>query len=818
MGLLGAVAVKLGEVVVKFAVEAVSGQKVAGDAAGGVTVVLAGRAVDQLDRRRAKRQLDAIADVVAEHVLSQCGHEFRGLTEPAREVVVEAVGETLGLVPAADLVLGADFEPDALYRRVRELTRGYLAGRFFSQDETDLYARLLRMACSQVVEIVRGLPNLADAAVPELLRRLGELEDAIRDAPRRALVDSARDSDTAFADLYRQYASEYPDLVDLDSERLTTSSRRYPLGVAYLSLPARMNQESVSVEQALARHSRLFVRAECGAGKTTGLRRLFMLAAAQGFTGELARLNATLPFYVPLHLYSGGELPTLDEFIGRVGQEIAAEMPAGWMRRQLESRDCLVLLNGADEVDADQRPGVLDWIAGLSRRFPRARLVLVARPGAVPDDWPETSGFAVVDLLALGPGDAREFIRRWHDAVKSTFADATARAEVDACGERLLQALTSCHALRALSTNPLTCALMCALHRDGRVQLPDQWLDLLRIVVEILICERDRDRGLPDQLELSVGQRIRTLQDLAYWVTTERLTDPGLGDALERVEHLLGGTAVGQVHENYNVGAKAILDHLAGRSGLIHVGSSGALCFTSTIFRDYLAAREAVFGGNLRSLLRDSHLPERQHLVTMAAGHAPLARAEELLSGLLARAAQEAHHRDRLHVLAQACLRIAPGLGTELRQRVDAACGMLVPRTTEQADVLAAAGPLVVDALAQQPTDDVEIVEAIIVTATRIGGDDVLPLLGRLATDPRPVVRQALLDAWPAFHKLAEYARVVLCNCPPAEQPIVISDPALIEAATHVPWLRPMPHTQARDHDGPRSRASTTSGGGGRDE
>lgn len=772
MSLLGTVAVKLGETLVKSACETITGQKILGDLTGGLSAVLGGRAVEGLDSRRARRQLDEIADTVAERVLNQYGHEFRGLPDGERAVVIEAVGETFELVPpAAGLVLGTDFNADGLERKVRSLTNEYRRTRFFGQDEISLYDLLLRTSCADVVEIVRALSSLANLAVPEIVGRLTEIADEVRKAPHRAIADAAKQGDTAFAEVYRRYVASELDAVDLDSDRLSETSRRYPLSLAYLSLPARIQREPDSpvvtrIESAFASRSRLLLRAQCGGGKTTFLYRLFVLTARRSLTGELARLNSAVPFYVPLHEYAEGELPTPDEFLNAVARDVAGEMPQGWVHRQLRDGESLVLINGVDELPVQRRAGMLDWIKKLTAMFDKPRYVLASRPGAVPEDWPPEVGFEIVDLLPMGPSDARTFIRRWHDAVGSTLSSDVARVEVDACANRLLEALASCHALRALSSNPLTCALMCALHRDNRVDLPGGWLDLIRMVVEILVEERDRERGVADGLALSMEQRIRTLQDLAYWMVTEDLVAPRVEDVQERVGHLLGFT---ETNGGPTVQTGGVLDHLAVRSGLIHVRPDHTLCFTVPILRDYLAAREAASGSNIRSLLRDSHLLERQHLVVMTAGHAQLARAEELLSGLLVRAAEHADTRDRFYVLAYACLRIAPGLGSELRQRVEACCGLVVPRTAQDAQILATVGPVVVDLLAEQPTDDIEVTLALIHTAAHIGGDDVLPFLAQLAADGRPAVGQALRDASPKFDS-EEYGRVVLAGCPSVDE------------------------------------------------
>lgn len=756
MGLFMAAALKLGETLVKAVFKTITGQDVVGDAAGGLATVLGDKALSWSDVRRARRLVDGIADATAKHVAGAYEHEFRGLSETDRAVAVDAVRETFAQIPATEFVLAVDFDAGKLERHIRQLTRDYLTSRYFGQDEVGLYDVLLQRSCVAVVGIVRDLSDLANRAVPEILDRLTILGKDVWEAPRQAITDAAKDKDSAFTEVYREYVDDSMDMVKLDSTRLTRVNC-YPLSVAYLSLPARLADGQVTtVEEAFAGRKKVLIRAYCGCGKTTYLHRLFMLTARRGLSGRLAPLNHATPFYLSLHRYADGSMPTVDDLFADAGADIRGEMPPGWVQRQLREGDSLVLINGVDELPAGQRSPILAWIKKVTTKFDRARYVLTSRPGAVSDDWAVEAGFQIIDLLPMGPADAVTFIRRWHEAIKIILPGDEQR--IDRCAARLVDALACRHALRALSMNPLTCALMCALHYEEQVALPDQWLDLVRLVIEILVSERDQARGVADDLPaMSREQRIFALQDIAYWMTTEEMTDANVTEVRQRVEHMLMGMGLDATNGHVD----NVLDYLIARSGLIHVRPGGRLRFSSPVVRDYLAAKEAVSGSHIRFLLRQSRRIERQHLVVMAAGSASLAGAEELLSGLLSRVDEEETTRERLRVLVHECLRVVPAVGAELRQRAEACCCRPVPRTQQEAEVLAATGPLAIDVLAAQPTDDVDVALALIHAAKRIGGNDVVPLLARFAGDIRPAVQQALQDGAQLFDH-AQYDRMVL--------------------------------------------------------
>lgn len=758
MSLVMAAALKLGETIVKAAVTAVTKQSTAGDMAADLASVLGDSAMSGREARRAHRLMAEIADAAAERVAGAYEYEFRGLSESQRAVVVDAVADTFSRVPATEMALAADFDAGQLEQRIRHVTKEHLRSWAFGEDETELYNLILRQSCGEVTGIVLGLSELANLAVPEVLARLTRLSRDVWEAPRRALSEAAQDADGAFADRYRSVVDASMDMIKLDSKRLNWVNA-YPLSVAYLSLPAKLADGRITtVEEAFAGQRKVLIRASCGCGKTTYLHRLFMLTARRGLTGALAPLNGAMPFYLPLHKYTAGRVPQIDDLFADAGRDIIwEEMPRGWIQRQLRSGQGIVLINGVDELPTTARPDVLGWVKKVADAFDRARFVLTSRPGAVPDDWAAEAGFQVIDLLPMGPDHVETFIQRWHDAVKSMRPGDTRR--LDECATKLIGALPSAHALRVLSRNPLTCALMCALHFERQVVLPDQWLDLINLVIEILVGERDQARGIADSLPmtLSLEQRVFALQDLAYWMITEEVTDASKSDLRTRTGRLLAGMGVGASNDE----ADSLIEYFTERSGLIHPRPDGALQFQSLTLRDYLAAREVVSGSHVRFLLSQSHRPERQHLVVMAAGNAQLASAEELLSGLVSRADEGGVTREQFRVLIHECLRVVPGLGTELRQRAEACCSQLMPHTQQEAEILAATGPLAADLLALQPTDDLEVTLALIHGALRIGTADVLPFLARLASDGRSEVREALRGGVSRFGH-DEYERMVL--------------------------------------------------------
>ena len=84
--------------------------------------------------------------------------------------------------------------------------------------------------------------------------------------------------------------------------------------------------------------------------------------------------------------------------------------------------------------------------------------------------------------------------------------------------------------------------MLCALHRDRRQQLPVNRVELYRACCELLLERREKDSriDLRDYPALSLGQKERLLQDLAYWMIQENLSEAETAQVDQRfTEHLL---------------------------------------------------------------------------------------------------------------------------------------------------------------------------------------------------------------------------------------------------------------------------------------
>lgn len=734
------VTLALAGVVVKHAAKLWLGDReLAVDLSASAVDVLVGRTSGAIEKRKVQRLFDQLEEVVAERLERALQAELQRLDE--REAVIAAVRETLEQAALTDDDLFAfDLDPAYLNRHVRQAVPGVAERYLLSTDGTAFYDRLLAECCSYLVQITKTLPAFQTGVLTELLRRESETLEAVRQVLLRL---PARRGASDFEADYRQQVVNALDRMYLFGARVSKASQRYPLSIAYLSLRLSNQTGGQPTETVVGAKSRLLIRGEAGSGKTTLLQWIAVRRASEG-------LN--MPFFLRLRRFATDPLPTPERFLDDVGRHIADEMPPGWVQETLRTRRGVVLIDGVDELPEDRRSHVHTWLGELIAAFPNATYIVTSRPAAVEVDWLESYGFTVAELQPMTSADVRAFVHRWHEAMRSQFVEQDEIDELTELETRLIEAIAERRALRRLTENPLLCALLCALHREQRGEMPESRMELYETTLTILLESREKERGL---VTLTRTEQLFLLSDLAYWMVRNGLTDAERDRAIERLEHRLASTA------HSSADPRPIYRHLLERTGLLREVVIGRMDFVHRTFQEYLAAKAAVEADDIKMLVAHAHHEQWHEVVVMAAGHATRRQRDELLNGLLRRAPSLARS-EHLDLLAVACLETSPDLDPALRNEIHRrTSGLLPPKDKDTGRAIGRAGEFVLDLLARStPTEPAEVA-ATIEAAGYIGGAAAMQVIARFANDASHAAKQALFDAWGRFEP-EEYARVVL--------------------------------------------------------
>jgi energy-coupling factor transporter ATP-binding protein EcfA2 len=775
-------------------------------------------------RQAGRRQFEAIGEKVAEELLVVFEQEGDRFDEATHTALALALARTLSSTPLdPGLLAEQNLDPNRLAQHLLSFAKEEI--RLFSTDEVILYRRLVQETSKYIVDIASQLPTFTERTFAEVLKRQDTLRDIaetilaevrhIRAISRQANPELAS---AVFEKEYREAVARNLDRLELFGVDVSGANKRHRLSVAYVTLAVTTENKpldrssltnnadtgleddvrvTMQADAALAKARRVLLRGQAGSGKTTLLQWLAVNSARQSFENELDGWNSSVPFFVRLREFVEQRLPTPNELPRFVAPSAAENVPEGWVRERLKSGQALLLIDGVDEVPEAQRGIIRTWLADLVGSFPDPFYIITSRPSAVEADWLAQEGFAEAELQAMELPDIDAFVEHWHDAVREELQDEAEKVELSSYAADLKVTIRKSRALRSLATSPLLCAMLCALHRDRRRQLPSDRIELYRAGCEMLLERRDKERGIEatGYPSLSYRQKLVLLQDLAYWLMENGWSMV----SLERAAHALERKLPNIQSMPENTGGADVLRLFIDRNGMLRVPVVGQVDFTHRTFQEYLAAQEALARSNIGVLIKSAHDDQWRETIILAAGLAKPSEREELIRGLLERGDREVERRYQLHLLAVACLETSVELGMDVRAAVETRLAAIVPpKTMADAKALAAAGELAVPYLGRKQSYKAGVAAACVRALTLIGGDAALDVLASYGDDQRETVKEQLLRGLMTFDS-DEYVPRVLGRWNELSFAYQeISEVALLRRATHLTSLY-LQNTQVAD-------------------
>lgn len=264
----------------------------------------------------------------------------------------------------------------------------------------------------------------------------------------------------------------------------------------------------LKVRDAATEHKKLVLLGDPGAGKSTFVRELCALLARANLTGKAHPKGYTkglLPIFIQLRdlapkiaaLKNIGELPgdrRKDALIGTIYQQIEenlkrleAESFTESLRDALRRGECLLVLDGLDEVPFGQRDMIRQTVNAVISKYSPERVIVTCRIRS----YTEHSRFGDFQEFTIAPLDEKkikQFIAAWYRA-KKEMGKLDAEQEKKRVEDLQRGALN----LMALAKNPMMLTTMAIIHYNKR-QLPDERVKLYNLVVDILLRRWRKER------------------------------------------------------------------------------------------------------------------------------------------------------------------------------------------------------------------------------------------------------------------------------------------------------------------------------------
>lgn len=378
---------------------------------------------------------------------------------------------------------------------------------------------------------------------------------------------------------------------------------------------------TISFNSAFKQHRCMAILGAPGAGKTTTLSYALLAFAQTKAVSRLGVDEQLLPIYVPLRRLSNTHRSIIEDVTDKDTQilspEILKEYPPNYFERKLKKGQCLLLLDGLDEVlDEKTHREIAEKINSLVAAYPKNRFVVTCRTAG----WKNllTGEFKVLVAQDFNRDEIRRFVLGWHKAVitqsehtrlqldipdKKKFEEAwEARKRefvgpaIDVQSRSLIHAIDRNNRILAIAVNPMLLSLISLVHFN-RQYLPRGRTVLYSQCIELLIDSWDRTRDI-----LSQGGRVTSVQkeavlrEIAFSFQVR-----GKGeDSRENLERLISAIAL---RLGISTPAKELLEDIETRSGLLVERSLDVFGFSHLTLQEYLVAKHIQLNQNNHGLL-----------------------------------------------------------------------------------------------------------------------------------------------------------------------------------------------------------------------
>lgn len=745
-----------------------------------ISSIVKAKTNDFLAQRRAERQFESIGERIAVQLLPLFNEQEEHINEERQKIIVQSVARTLksGVI-TANMLAKINLEPFRLKKYLEQYSPNITKD--FSEIESQLYNRILHECSNYIIDTASQLPSFTEKTLALILKRedqlIGIVEQILKEVQQiQASTDRwGTGVNTKWLETeYHRAVVRKLNKMELFGAEVSSSSREHSLNVAYVTLSVGQHwdvktTDHLLVDDILSNSRKLLIRGLAGAGKTTLLKWVAVQTASRNFSGELKEWNKLVPFFIRLRHFIDKPLPRPSEFPSDISPELMDVIRRDWVHKQLSLGRAIVLIDGIDEVPLKKREEVRTWIEGLTNTFPLSRFIVTSRPSAIAEGWLVGQNFTDAYLQPMGLQDIYKFVDQWHDAVSLEIVDREEKKRLIKLAKNLKKKLKNDkNSIRNLARTPLLCAIICALHRERREQLPKDRTELYEDCSRMLLELRDRDRKIKshDYPNMNYSLKKQLIQGFSYWMIDNGWTEASISD----VDNYFNTQLARMGNRLQNSTAYDVRRYFVERSGILRLISSDHITFTHRTFQEYYSAQEALDMSNLGVLIQRADDDQWREVILLAAGLAKPHQAEELIEGiinqgntLLATFSEEKKLRQRkLHVLAAICANVAVSITPNLMAKIKSNLRKLLPpKDVEELESLAEAHSILLPLLKAKPTYSESESVIYIRLLTKIGGNKAFNVLRTYSNDSRKKVIWQLLQTWNSFDDKL-YAKYIL--------------------------------------------------------
>lgn len=353
-----------------------------------------------------------------------------------------------------------------------------------------------------------------------------------------------------------------------------------PLNMGQLYVPlSAVNTagEQVDVQHTVSAHRVVIIKGSPGSGKSMLLRSI-AVAYAQNRSTEVP--GKYIPLLLELHRLNDPSLPLTNHLISELARN---DFPRadGFITKALNQGNLLLLLDGLDEVSAEQRCRVVQAICDLLEENRKCRCVITCRTAVYRNDF---SHFAdeTLELTEFSDQQIRTFLESWSWEMAG-----------DKSVEHLLKTLQSRPRIMSLARNPLMLTLIALLYSDNLYPFPHSRTEFYRQATDVLLnlWKGEGDGSSHNRNIFPTRTKRRVLQNLALRFLDSAPKCQGDHLSMDRASVL---ASIRELQANLDLKPEQVeplLQEIVERSGLLLAIDGGSRYqFAHLTLQEYFAA------------------------------------------------------------------------------------------------------------------------------------------------------------------------------------------------------------------------------------
>ncbi len=227
----------------------------------------------------------------------------------------------------------------------------------------------------------------------------------------------------------------------------------------------------------------IVVLGQPGGGKTTFLK--YLALAYTGFLPANTEVSAKIPIFIPLRDYAKeGDISKTAEWFLNFAARCATEISSTtnieiWIADQLEKGNCLILVDGIDEVPTDILPNLIGAFTSFTNRYRKNKFVATCRTASYNLSL---EGFKVCEVDDFDKNDLIYFSQQWFgedEANRAHFINDLEKSEV----------------AQELCKTPLLTTMMCLMYEYNR-RISENRYELYESCADALMYKWDTFRSI----------------------------------------------------------------------------------------------------------------------------------------------------------------------------------------------------------------------------------------------------------------------------------------------------------------------------------